>query len=286
MNRNLPAGMGPQKNVILGITLILLAIGLPQILPAQEVADDVKPVESWKEGWDIGFVPYMWALSLDGDLTLVGRKVSVDVPFHDILDHLNAAVMGEVSVRKSGVDFFINPLYAQLEADGNSKTHSGNVKLDMLLMSFGVGYVLGPYDLGAWPCNLKPRLTIEPFAGGRYTYIKGDLDLKSRLLPRISGSKSKDWTDPIVGARTVLDLTERWNVILAGNLGGFNAGGSDFAWESYGLLGYRFKMFGLDANALAGYRALYMDYSEGGGKRKFEYDATLSGPLMGLSLTF
>jgi hypothetical protein len=63
--------------------------------------------------------------------------------------------------------------------------------------------------------------------------------------------------------------------------------GSDFAWEAWGLFGYGFSLLGEDnAKFLFGYRALYQDYKDGHGANRFEYNTTMHGPLVGLSIGF
>jgi hypothetical protein len=93
--------------------------------------------------------------------------------------------------------------------------------------------------------------------------------------------------DPLVGARSLFDLFERWTLSLEGSVGGFGVG-SDFAWHAYGAFGYRFSLFSKERNAraVAGYRALYMDYDTGSGADKFEWDVTLHGPIVGLFIAF
>ena len=62
--------------------------------------------------------------------------------------------------------------------------------------------------------------------------------------------------------------------------------GSDFTWQLAGLLGYRFPLFGADAKAVVGYRALSQDYKSGSGANRFKWDTTLHGPVLGLSFRF
>lgn len=43
--------------------------------------------------------------------------------------------------------------------------------------------------------------------------------------------------------------------------------GADFAWSAFGLIGFRFGLFGEDnARVFAGYRALFQDYTDGSGR--------------------
>ncbi len=41
-----------------------------------------------------------------------------------------------------------------------------------------------------------------------------------------------------------------------------------------------------DLSLMLGYKAIYIDYDEGGGPDEFKWDATISGPFVGLKIAF
>jgi hypothetical protein len=77
-------------------------------------------------------------------------------------------------------------------------------------------------------------------------------------------------------------MSERWNLILRGDIGGFGVG-SDLTWNLVGLVDFKpwkhVSLFG-------GYRALYQDYEDGSGVNEFKFDATMHGPILGLNITW
>ena len=247
------------------------------------LAGAVQADEHNEEGdWEFAIDPYIWALRLDGDVTVRGQKSEMDASFGDIWDDLNLAAMAEFRVRKNRFGFVVSPIYAALEADNTVSGVKVEADMDIFIGSFEGSYRLGPYPLTDAGGSGKPAVTIEPLIGGRYTDLELTLDFKG--VAKFRGSQ--DWLDPIVGVRTIWDLSERWSFGAAGNIGGFGVG-SDFAWEAWGLFAYRFSLFGEDnAKFLLGYRALSQDYDDGHGARKFEYDTTMHGPLVGLSIGF
>lgn len=87
--------------------------------------------------------------------------------------------------------------------------------------------------------------------------------------------------DPIVGSRFGFDLTERWLVAGAADIGGVVAG-SDFSWNAQGYLGYRTRVFGQPTILALGYRALSIDYDDD----DFEWDVVQHGPIIGASFRF
>lgn len=232
--------------------------------------------------WQFALVPYLWALSLDGNVTVKGQRSDADMPFSDIISSINIGFMFDFEARKDRLGFFVNPIYAVLSGDQTVSGVSTDVTMNMFVGSFGVDYQLGPYGLSSTSDGVAPAVTVFPYIGGRYTYL--GMTINQKDFQYTDGSQS--WLDPIVGIRTIFDFTERWSFTLAGNIGGFGVG-SDFAWEASGYFGYRFSLWGEDnANFLFGYQALYQDYKKGSGSDLFAFDATMQGPVLGLSIGF
>ena len=257
------------------LSLVLAgALGLtgPSAFAQDAVSDD----------WSFTVTPYLWGLAADGDVTVDGQKSDLDIGFDDLLDELNYGVMLEGEVRKGRFGVLANVLYADLGHSTNIGAIDIDPDLDVFWGSLAGFYRLGPWDLDGTAGEEGPKLIVDAYAGLRYTYA--DLDLDISPGPDVGGHE--DWVDPIIGLRTIWALTPRWNLSVHGDIGGFGVG-SDFAWQATGLVGYRFDLFGeRDANVLAGYRALHQDYSTGSGANKFEYDATLHGPVVALMIEF
>ena len=67
-----------------------------------------------------------------------------------------------------------------------------------------------------------------------------------------------------------------------GEIGGFGAG-SDFAWQLFPRVGFRFAE---KASLEFGWRWLDMDYATGEGTEQFGYDVLTQGPVAGLAFRF
>ena len=137
-----------------------------------------------------------------------------------------------------------------------------------------------PWPLGSAVNESGPVLVTDVYVGGRYTYL--DADLEGERVGILDVSESKDWVDPIIGARTTWDLSPRWLLSFRGDVGGFGVE-SDYVWQASGVVGYRlipsFRLF-------AGYRAIEWDYDEKSGADRFEWDVTAHGPVLGVSWSF
>jgi hypothetical protein len=263
---------------------LALASALPA-LPAR-AADDYPPGS--ENQWRFSVTPYIWLPGIYGDVTLRGITVKADASFSEIYNKTDThfGVLGEGEAWKGDFGGFVNINYLNL-AKNNNAVGPLTVDLSTQVLIFGFGliyhvgdwYIGGPMDGGAGPTR---RIRLEATAGGRYTSINGDLDVRG--FP--GRDKTQDWVDPVIGGRVIVDLTERVNAIIQADVGGTSTS-NDFTWSATGLLGYRFDFFGLDAHALAGYRALAQNYSTtGSGGQPFRWNTTMRGPIVGMNVRF
>jgi len=259
------------------LMLVGLAVVLAYAFPAS--AQD-KPADN---KWEFHVIPYFWLASLDGDVTVKGIKSSVSLSGSDLLDMLDYGGEVHMEAWKGRWGFFFDPTYLKLSSDGHVNTRVGRIDVDVdlkeRLIEFGGLYTLSSVPLGT---NGK-KLSLDLLGGGRYWYLKSKLNADVPLLGlsrRVEGSK--DWIDPIVGARLRADLTKKLSLAVRGDIGGFSIG-SDFTWNASAIFGYHFSQ---TVSAWLGYRGLGVDYESGSGFSKFKYDVITQGPIMGLGFRF
>lgn len=257
---------------LFGISILVAVASYPHWVGA-ETADD--------DEWDIWVAPYLWAISMTGDASIGNQEADVDVGFSDILKDLDFGLMGYFDARKEKLGFFFNPLMARLKSDSSTHGLDIDVTTDQAVISAGAYYRVLETRFGGGNGIPARRFILEPLIGVRWTYLRNEIDVNQRQQI----DKSESWMDPVVGARMLADLTQRWDLLLAADVGG-PGGGSDFTWNTTALLGYRFKMGARDAAFRFGYRALYLDYDTGSGRRSFEWDVTQHGPIAGLAIRF
>jgi hypothetical protein len=266
---------------------ILMIVAFMLAFLAPSVSAEEKPAES---GWEFHVAPYLWAIAMDGNVPVKGFEADVNMSFSDIWDQLNFALMLAYEARKGNWGLWGDTIYANLQ-DNNVSGPLGLTDIDPTVNAFwqGLGgfYRLGTWDLADAPGKKRPSVTVDAYAGARYTYLDLKLDFNGAFQGRVNDvSDNKSWVEPLLGVRTIWDLSERWTITAAGDIGGV-AFGSDFAWDAFGLIGYRFSLFGEDnARVLAGYRALSQDYTDGSGRNKFKWDITMHGPILGLDIGF
>lgn len=232
--------------------------------------------------WEFIVVPYLWIIGLDGDVTVKGNTSEVDVSFSDLLENLDFAGQAHLEAWKGRFGVLFDPMYAEMSADGDIGPLDIDVDVEFSIVELAALYRLTGRSPGK---NEKRNLSVDVFAGGRWTYLKSELDIEGPLgIIDLTVEKSKDWLDLMIGARIIADLSERCSVVVRGDIGGFGIGSSsNFTWNAVGLIGYDVSR---NKTLYAGYRYLDVDYDDGSGTSLFEYEVTTSGPLVGLAFRF
>src|SRR5262249_764966 len=112
------------------------------------------------------------------------------------------------------------------------------------------------------------------------------LDLSLTREGFVSAEKSVSWFDPLVGARIRHQFAPTWNFVLSGDVGGFGAG-SKFSWQALALLEHEnCRSRTVTWSGMLGYKALFIDYSQGRGVTLYNYDMTMHGPIFGVTARF
>jgi hypothetical protein len=228
-------------------------------------------------GWTLDLTTYGWLPAIDGTVGTGAVRAKVSNSFVDTIKEsdsvLGFSARGEL--RRGRLGLFLDGIYSQL---GYDDVRAGPATLDATtvlgILEFGGAYEVaggrfGGMDRNAW--------ALDGLGGGRWTHVRN----KAFIVGVAGGSSTSDWVDPFVGARLRGRFGERWEYTVRGDIGG-GIGGTRFAWQTIGTLGYRFELFGLESAALVGYRALSQDFDSA----KLVYDVVMHGPVIGLNLRF
>jgi len=117
------------------------------------------------EEWQFQLTPYLWALALDGDVTVKGVKSSPSVSFREIVDNLDYALMVEGEARKGRIGLYANAIYADLS--DTDKVSGVRIRADAQTVWAGAGafYRLGPWELLPKAGPSGPKVVVDPYAG-------------------------------------------------------------------------------------------------------------------------
>lgn len=273
----------------------VLASDLP--MPTKAATTEPAPAI---ESWTYSLTPYAWAPSLSGSMTVKGYTTDVAVSFTDLLEHtkipkdlFELAAFGEARHGRFAILTDFTYLKVGLGAGGTRSRNLGGSLGPGVTIGASAGLnieifiaeVAAAYEV----LRLSPVSALDLYAGGRLWRQTGDASLEvssGGVNSSRSLSGSVNWIDPVVGARLRQQLAPHWNLVATGDVGGFDLG-SKFSWQAYAAVTYEFaKAKNVTWSGMAGYKALYANYSQGTGLSQYEYDMTLYGPVFAITARF
>ena len=208
--------------------------------------------------------------------------------------------MGDFEARNGRWGLFSDVVWVNLGADssgirtravapGVTATVGTALDLDINLAIVEVG--------AAYEVARSGPVAFDILGGARYWYQEADLsfdlagtvgleDLARSAGRAIARSPSVDWLDPLVGVRMRYTLAPGHQLLLRGDVGGFGVG-SEFSWQAIGAYSFDFGSYnGITFSGVVGYRALFVDYAQGFGRTRYEYDMLQHGPIVGVRMRF
>jgi len=222
-------------------------------------------------GWTFSVAPYFWMAGLSGDTSQFGLPtVHMDANFGGILGNLDFAFMAAGEARYDRFSVITDVIYTKLSADGETPFGILADDVDVTSESFsgllGVGYAVLDGHEGH----------LDVVGGVKVWSVDTTISFNGGILGGVERSDSATWVDGMVGLRGKYSFTPEIYLTGWGLVGG---GGADIDWDVALGIGYEFNE---RISAIAGYRALGVDYSDDG----FLFDAIQQGPILGLAIKF
>lgn len=229
-----------------------------------------RPAEA-EGGWTFSVAPYFWIAGLSGDTAQFGLPtVHIDSSFSDIFGNLDFAFMAAGEARHGRFSVIGDVIYTKLSAD--AETPLGILASDVDVTSESFSGLLG---LGYAVLD-GPDGHLDVVGGIKLWSVETTISLSGGLLGRREASDSATWVDGVVGLRGKYSFTPEIYLTGWGLVGG---GGADIDWDVALGIGYDFND---RVSAIAGYRALGVDYSDDG----FLFDTVQQGPILGVAIKF
>ena len=282
----------------LGIVVGTFGVGWAADLPPPPPASVLEvPAPS---GWSFRFVPYGWLTSMKGTQTVRGRSTKVDASFIDIVEKSDTLVglMGTFEARNGPFALYSDMVWSKVGVEGgNIRTRTPAPGITGAVgRTLGLEVQMAIVEVGAaYEVARSGPLAFDVLGGARYWYQEADLslevtrtvdigDLELAGTRAFARSGSVDWLDPVIGARVRYAVAPGHELFLRGDIGGFGLGG-EFSWQAIGGYGFDFGAWnGITFSGVIGYRALSVDYAEGEGRRRYEFDMIQHGPVLGVSM--
>jgi hypothetical protein len=259
-------------------------------------------------GWKFQFTPYGWLPWIDGDAVIKGRKFSVNQTPADVLEDLDFVWMSYMQARRGAITLFSDIIYADVSNStsfAKSRTFSDHVagtigaalSADYRYWTVELG---GMYETNRWKLGTGPGETdtfLELLAGGRYWHQELDVDIALAGTVNVDGlivsgstalarSGGVEWIDPFIGARLRHIPAPGQEIAVRGDFGGFDVG-SEFTWNVLATYSsYLGTHSAIVFDGYLGYKALSVDYVEGSGTSRYEFNVLQQGPVIGITGKF
>lgn len=225
------------------------------------------------EGWQFQAFPNLWFPGVAGYISAQGAITHRNLSLSDLFDTYDIGGGVYLEGRKGPWSLFLEPMYLNLSTESTAGRLTADIDLDEWIVEFG-----GAYQFVEVPLAGKEAILLDMLLGGRYWSVENEINISG--FPRRMDKES--WIDPFVGLRLRINLSESLYLVARGDIGGFNVG-SEFSWGYSFLVGYRVSPC---LSLQLGYRILDVNYDDGSGDNFFEYDVTMQGPIIGLTLQF
>jgi hypothetical protein len=260
-------GMGPEAGAVeasVAVAELVSDQGQPAILPEAMAEDD-----------ELTFVvsPYLWLPVVTGD---VGGSepgaIGFEIDTGDLLGAFESGglIHGELRHR-SGWGVSIDYMFADLSASSDIGVVL-DTRVDAAIFE---ATVLRRISLG--------RHSLDAYAGMRRWASDVVVDVSAGPIG-IEILTGDTWTDPILGARYHHAISDRWQLLVQGDVGGFGID-SDFTWHAVAGASYA-------AGSRTALHIVYKRLSVSrqspriGGGPPVDLDLTVQGPLVGFSWRF
>lgn len=221
-------------------------------------------------GWDYYASIYLFMAETKTAIDSPGLSLESTLSFEDALDGLNFAFMGAFEANNGRWGVLTDLMYLDLSFTNPSPgpVFSG-VQADLKSTVFQLSGLYRAYD--------SSDVRLDLLGGVRWYDVDTTISLLPGIGPGVSNAASRDWFDPVIGARAQFDISERWSSTLLLDYGGFRSDSESFQ----ALLTANYQVS--DSWSLrGGYRFLSYENTE----NLVKIDIEQSGPIIGATYNF
>jgi opacity protein-like surface antigen len=220
---------------------------------------------------EVAFTPYLWVAGTKGSVALPrgDGEAEIDKSFADTLSNLKFAFMGTLDIKYKRFVVLGDVMYLSVGAKAKSirdpNFFEGHVDSSTFVSTIEGGYRV--VDQGP--------LFFDLVGGARISSLHAKVKLEGPLTTR-ERSATVSQVTPILGARLQLPVAKNTSLGVYGDVGVSN---SDVKWQVFGSVHQKLSTHW---SLLAGYRYMKINHST----QRFDFDMSLSGPLIGATYRF
>lgn len=195
--------------------------------------------------WKI--TPYLWMVSLDGEIGIGDINQEIDMSFSDILKELDFAAEVYAEVGKGNHAFHVDYTYLRIKPDPTELPNPPFPPDSELDSKLTTNLFEAAYNY-RWNGPGGPALVL----GARL--VDMEIRMNPARLPAVKAGPS--WWDYFVGIKTHNIISPKWDFGFYGTIG---TGGSDLPWTAQATFGRRYSN---DNRLVLGFRAWGIDYAK------------------------
>lgn len=252
---------------VAAIGLVLASAGLPAQARSQTQGG---PTSALDGKWHFTVAPYLWASGIKGDVSVANLpSIPVDASFSDLWDDLDFALDAHFEGRKDRFGFGLDMVYSNLGVPVAPDAPILDYEVDVRQL-FSEGFVFYRAASGGRADN---PAHLDLLLGARYTGTKTRLSAQSAADVEYDGAfRELSWVDALAGLRFRAPLGSRAAILGRADVAGF---GSKLTWNLEGDLAVRASEHWTLG---AGWRHMDIEYDEGEGIERKQFDLAYDGP--------
>lgn len=233
------------------------------------------PLNNSPDQWNSDLTFYLFLpTNTTGTSTVAGASVPIDLDLGDAIDLLDFAISGRYEAWKGDFGLIADANYLSLGTSGSPGPGNGSVSVDVT--QYWLGF------LGGYRVASGPDFSFDVQGGLRYNSLKQTVDISGPGAGMSLGG-TETWWEPVIGARYLWQISDRWTGGIMVDAGGFGVGGNDLAFSA--TLGADLATRG-NGSWKFGLRYYSIDYSTNRSDGPFEYDIDQFGPFVGYTFRF
>lgn len=268
-------------------------IAVLSLLSGPAMGQSLAPPTVDEKTWHFSITPYLFLpVSTTGTSTVAGQDVDLDLNLMDVLKVLNGAISGRAEAWNGDFGLAVEGYFVALGDDtsiGLPGPGTGHVDVEVRVRQAYVDLLGGYRVLEGTYDEAGRRYAIEGFAGARYNSLTQDVDVNGNadLGPGLDFQRSlggtEDWWEPVIGARGLVQISERWTGAVLADFGGFGVNDDDLQWKVRAGVDYRPWV---QTSIRFGWQFYGISYATNRSDGKFVYDVFQTGPYLAFTYQF
>jgi opacity protein-like surface antigen len=222
-------------------------------------------------GWRFSATLYAWLPAMDSSLDTDLGTLDSTLSSSDAISGLEFAFMGTATAQRDRWSLIGDLVYSDISTDsptpGGLLFSKGTADTALTAFSGYAAYRVAETEQGA----------IDLAAGFRLFSLDLDFTLRGALAETRRFGSSETWVLPVIGARAIFPIADRWTGTLFADVGAVSS--DETTWQALARVDYAINS---NWSAVLAYRYMDMRKPIDGNDASVE----LYGPIVGLSYTF